>query len=178
MVTFRSNNNNRRPPFRSNNNRRPPFRSNNDGSKFSNNDNFQRKVPGRNNHNASKLIEKYNEMAREALANEDRVLSENYFQHADHFTRVQNEQESIRRSRINVSPVEPVNPIKTEVVPVNPIKTEVVPVNPIKTEVEPEKKIVKSDKIEEVKKIISESQNKKVTKTHEKKTVEKKSAAS
>ena len=49
MVTFRSNNsnNNRRPPFRSNNNRRPPFRSNNEGSKFSNNDNFQRKVPGR-----------------------------------------------------------------------------------------------------------------------------------
>jgi hypothetical protein len=101
MVTFRNNNNNnRRPPFRSNNNRRPPFRSNNEGSKFSNNDNFQRKVPGRNNHNASKLIEKYNEMAREALANEDRVLSENYFQHADHFTRVQNEQESHRIARI------------------------------------------------------------------------------
>ena len=69
MVTFRSNNsnNNRRPPFRSNNNRRPPFRSNNEGSNFSNKDNFRRKVPGRNNHNASKLIEKYNEMAREAL---------------------------------------------------------------------------------------------------------------
>ena len=44
MVTFR-NNNNRRPPFRSNNNRRTQFRSNNEGSKFSNNDNFQRKVP-------------------------------------------------------------------------------------------------------------------------------------
>ena len=40
-------------------------------------------------------------MAREALANEDRVLSENYFQHADHFTRVQNEQESIRMARVN-----------------------------------------------------------------------------
>ena len=98
MVTFRNNNNNnnnnnnRRPPFRNNNNRRPPFRSNNEGSKFSNNNNtFQRKVPSRNNHNASKLIEKYTEMAREALAQEDRVLSENYLQHADHFTRVQNE---------------------------------------------------------------------------------------
>ena len=113
MVTFRSNNN-RRPPFRSNNNRRPPFRSNNEGSKFSNNDNFQRKVPGRNNHNASKLIEKYNEMAREALANEDRVLSENYFQHADHFTRVQNEQESIRMSRVNSPTTDSVNSIKTE----------------------------------------------------------------
>ena len=113
MVTFRSNNN-RRPPFRSNNNRRPPFRNNNEGSKFSNNDNFQRKVPGRNNHNASKLIEKYSEMAREALANEDRVLSENYFQHADHFTRVQNEQESIRVSRINSAPTETIKHIKTD----------------------------------------------------------------
>ena len=114
MVTFRSNNNNRRPPFRSNNNRRPPFRRNDEGSKFSNNDNFQRKVPGRNNHNASKLIEKYNEMAREALAQEDRVLSENYFQHADHFTRVQNEQESNRIARINSSPIETAKPVQTE----------------------------------------------------------------
>ena len=103
MVTFRSNNsnNNRRPPFRSNNNRRPPFRSNNEGSKFSNTSNFKRSIPGRNNHNAVKLIEKYNEMAREALASEDRVLSENYFQHADHFTRVQNEQENLRMAKVN-----------------------------------------------------------------------------
>ena len=156
MVTFRSNNNNRRPPFRSNNNRRPPFRSNNEGSKFSNNDNFQRKVPGRNNHNASKLIEKYNEMAREALANEDRVLSENYFQHADHFTRVQNEQESIRMARVNSSPVQPVNPIKTEV--------------------EEVKDVVKVVKTEEVIKIIPEPQIKKVVKSTEKKLTEKKSA--
>ena len=102
MVTFRSNNNNnRRPPFRSNNTRRPPFRSNNEGSKFSNNDNFRRSVPGRNNHNAVKLIEKYNDLAREALANEDKILSENYFQHADHFARVLKEQENNRIARIN-----------------------------------------------------------------------------
>ena len=93
MVTFRNNNtNNRRPSFRNNNNRRQSFRRNDEGSKFSNNDNFQRKAPGRNNHNASKLIEKYNDLAREALANEDKILSENYFQHADHFTRISNEQ--------------------------------------------------------------------------------------
>ena len=116
MVTFRSNNNNnnRRPPFRSNTNRRPPFRSSNEGARFSNNDKFQRKVPGRNNHNAVKLIEKYNDLAREALANEDKILSENYFQHADHFTRVQNEQESLRMARVNSSPSETINPIKTE----------------------------------------------------------------
>ena len=109
MVTFRSNNN-RRPPFRSNNNRRPPFRRSEEVSKFSNNSSFKRNVPGRNNHNASKLIEKYNEMAREALANEDRVLSENYFQHADHFTRILNEQESFKREKFaenKISNVEP-----------------------------------------------------------------------
>ena len=93
MVTFR-NNNNRRSSFRrndrnfKNNGERPKFKSN-----FSSNENFQRKVPGRNNHNASKLIEKYNDLAREALANEDKILSENYFQHADHFMRILNEKE-------------------------------------------------------------------------------------
>ena len=102
MVTFRSanNNNNRRSQFRNNNNnRRPSFRGSNEGSKFSNNDNFRRNAPGRNNHNASKLIEKYNDLAREALANEDKILSENYFQHADHFTRVLAEQENNRKTR-------------------------------------------------------------------------------
>ena len=99
MVTFR--NNNRRTSFRSNNNnRRPTFRRNDDNSKFQNS-NFQRKLPSRNNNNAPKLIEKYNDLAREALANEDKILSENYFQHADHFTRVLNEQENNRISKIN-----------------------------------------------------------------------------
>ena len=94
MVTFRNNKNNyKKPSFRSNNNRRPSFRRNEERSNFSNNDNFQRNGLGRNNHNVSKLIEKYNNLAREALANEDKTLSENYFQYADHFTRVQNEQE-------------------------------------------------------------------------------------
>jgi len=116
MVTFRNNNNinNRRPAYRSNNNRRPPFRNNNEGSKFSNNDNFRRSVPGRNNHNAVKLIEKYNELAREALANEDKILSENYFQHADHFTRIQNEQESARIARVNSTSVATDKPIEIE----------------------------------------------------------------
>ena len=126
MVTFRSSNNNnsRRPPFRNNNNRRPPFRSNNEGSKFSNNDNFRRSVPGRNNHNAVKLIEKYNDLAREALANEDKILSENYFQHADHFTRVQNEQESLRMVRANSSLTETKKPVEAETKDEKPLKTE------------------------------------------------------
>ena len=99
MVTFR--NNNRRGGFRRNTR---SFKSNGDnskfGSNFSNNENFKRKAPGRNNHNASKLIEKYNDLAREALSNGDKILSENYLQHADHFTRILNEKESFRREKI------------------------------------------------------------------------------
>jgi hypothetical protein len=110
MVTFR-NNNNRRPAFRNNNNnRRPAFRRNDEGSKFQNSS-FQRKLPSRNNNNAPKLIEKYNDLAREALANEDKILSENYFQHADHFTRVLNEQENNRISKINSVSLEDKNKI-------------------------------------------------------------------
>ena len=100
MVTFRNNNNLRRNNFRRNDR---GFKSNSDRSKFSSNysshDSFQRKVPGRNNHNASKLIEKYNNLAREALSSGDKILSENYFQHADHFTRVLKEQEVNRKSK-------------------------------------------------------------------------------
>jgi hypothetical protein len=102
MVTFRNNNNNRRNNFRRNDR---SFKSNGDrpkfGSNFSNNENFKRKVPGRNNHNAPKLIDKYNDLAREASSNGDKILSENYLQHADHFTRVLNERESIKRERFS-----------------------------------------------------------------------------
>ena len=102
MVTFRNNNNSnsRRNNFRRNDRN---FKTNGDrpkyGSNFSNNENFQRKSPGRNNHNAPKLIEKYNNLAREALSGGDKILSENYFQHADHFTRILNEQEINKKSR-------------------------------------------------------------------------------
>ena len=92
MTTFR---NTRRGRFRGGD--RNFKRNNGDTNKFksdfSTNTNFQRKAPGRNNHNAPKLIEKYNDLAREALANGDKILSENYFQHADHFTRIIEEQE-------------------------------------------------------------------------------------
>ena len=56
------------------------------------NSSFHRSSPGRNNHNASKLIEKYTNLAREALSNGDKMLSENYHQHADHFLRISLEQ--------------------------------------------------------------------------------------
>tara|TARA_B100001057_G_C22163722_1_gene686672 strand:- start:11 stop:451 length:441 start_codon:yes stop_codon:yes gene_type:complete len=115
MVTFRnnSNNNNRRNNFRRNDRN---FKSNGDrqkfGSNFSNGDNFKRKSPGRNNHNAPKLIEKYNDLAREALSNGDKILSENYLQHADHFTRILNERESYKRER-NIEEKSEENRLKT-----------------------------------------------------------------
>tara|TARA_Y100000591_G_C21210377_1_gene395138 strand:- start:98 stop:487 length:390 start_codon:yes stop_codon:yes gene_type:complete len=99
MVTFR-NNNGRRNGFRRNDRN---FKTNGErqkfGSNFTNSENFQRKNPGRNNHNAPKLIEKYNNLAREALSIGDKIMSENYFQHADHFSRILSEQENIRKTR-------------------------------------------------------------------------------
>ena len=98
MRTFRNNNN--RGRFRSNDRN---YKRNGQTSKFSSdyssNSNFQRNLPSRNNHNAPKLIEKYNDLAREALSKGDKILSENYFQHADHFTRILAEKESLKLTR-------------------------------------------------------------------------------
>ena len=107
MVTFKNSNNSRRGRFRHYDRN---FRRNSDNNKFKSDfssiSNFKRKTPGRNNHNASKLIEKYTDLAREALANEDKIMSENYFQHADHFTRILSEQEKNRANKVsNISEV-------------------------------------------------------------------------
>ena len=107
MKTFRNNNS----TFRNNNNRRHNFRRNDRGFQmndseqkfnpdFPSNPNFKRGRPSRNNENASKLTEKYNDLAREALSHDDKILAENYFQHADHFVRVLNEKEINRASKI------------------------------------------------------------------------------
>ena len=98
MRTFR--NNHKRGRYRNNdrnfkrNGENPKFNSN-----FSSDPIFQRKSPGKNNHNAPMLIEKYNDLAREALSKGDKILSENYFQHADHFARVLSEKENVKLSR-------------------------------------------------------------------------------
>ena len=39
------------------------------------------------------MIDKYNDLAREALSSGDKILSENYLQHADHFSRILSMQE-------------------------------------------------------------------------------------
>ena len=89
-------NNNRKNRFKSNNDRGFRKRSLNghkNHNDFSSNSEFKHRNPGRNNQNAAKLIEKYNNLAREALSSGDKILSENYLQHADHFSRILSLQE-------------------------------------------------------------------------------------
>ena len=95
-----SRNNHKRGRYRNNDRN---FKRNGENPKlnsdFSSDSIFQRKAPVKNNHNAPKLIEKYNDLAREALSQGDKILSENYFQHADHFARVLSEKENAKLSR-------------------------------------------------------------------------------
>ena len=97
MRQFR--NNNKRSRFRSNGDKN--FKRNGQNNSFMEGQNFQRKSPGRNNQNANKLIEKYSDLAREALSNGDKILSENYFQHADHFLRILNDKDKNFTKDIN-----------------------------------------------------------------------------
>ena len=92
-------NNHRRSRYKSNGDR--SFRKRNgNGHKingeFNNNLEFKRRNPGRNNQNASKLIDKYNDLAKEAISNGDKILSENYLQHADHFARILHNRELVK----------------------------------------------------------------------------------
>ena len=96
-------NNNRRGRFKQNGER--GFRRNGNGHKpngdFSSGSTFKRRHPGKNNQNAAKLVEKYNDLAREALSNGDKILSENYLQHSEHFSRILISQENLRNQREN-----------------------------------------------------------------------------
>ena len=83
--------NNRKNRFKSNSDRNFRKRTINgikNQNDFNSSSDFKHRNPGRNNQNAAKLIDKYNNLAREALSSGDKVLSENYLQHADHFSRV------------------------------------------------------------------------------------------
>ena len=95
--------NQKRNRFRSNNDRN--FRKRNgNGHKINgefNNIDFKRKNPGRNNQNAARLIDKYNDLAREALSNGDKILSEDYLQHADHFARILSMKEMAKEANSN-----------------------------------------------------------------------------
>ena len=83
-------------------NRRPrSFRHRPNGRHFGrrSNDNKDRLISGvfsngRNKNNfkqhqsAEKLLERYKVLAKEALSSGDKILSENYLQHVDHFNRI------------------------------------------------------------------------------------------
>ncbi len=90
--------------------RRNRFRNNDRGFKRNNSQDMrnigsgsslsghQRKPFGRNGHNAEKLLEKYNNLAKEASSNGDKILSESYYQYADHFLRVIEHKNSIQNN--------------------------------------------------------------------------------
>ena len=84
-------NSNRKGRFKSNGDRNYRKRSSN-GHKshgdLNSTSEFRYRNAGRNNQNAAKLVDKYNNLAREALSSGDKILSENYLQHADHFSRI------------------------------------------------------------------------------------------
>ena len=89
-------NNNRKNRFKPNGERNFRKRSSNglkNHTEFNSSSDFRHRNPGRNNQNAAKLVDKYNNLAREALSSGDKILSENYLQHADHFSRILSSQE-------------------------------------------------------------------------------------
>ena len=115
MINYK--NNHRRGRYKPNGDR--SFRKRNgNGHKvsgdFNNGSEFKRRHPGKNNQNAAKLVEKYNDLAREALSNGDKILSENYLQHSEHFSRILISQENSRIHNSNESDVDVNNRIKVE----------------------------------------------------------------
>ncbi len=97
-------NSNRKGRFKSNGDRNYRKRTSN-GHKshgdLNSTSEFRYRNAGRNNQNAAKLVDKYNNLAREALSSGDKILSENYLQHADHFSRILSIQEINKLSNEN-----------------------------------------------------------------------------
>ncbi len=109
-------NNNRRGRFKPSGDR--GFRRNGNGHKpngdFGNGSSFKRRFPGKNNQNAAKLVEKYNDLAREAQSNGDKILSENYLQHSEHFSRILISQENSKNNLGNSSDSDTKNQVNVE----------------------------------------------------------------
>ena len=111
-------NNYRRSRFKSNGDRNFRKRNGNGhktNGEFNNSLDFKRKNPGRNNQNASKLVDKYNDLAKEAISNGDKILSENYLQHADHFSRILSSRELEKELAISTSSEEKKNSENKEI---------------------------------------------------------------
>ncbi len=106
MNNYRNNNRkNRFKPNGERNFRKRSINGHKNHGEFNPNSDFKHRNPGRNNQNAAKLVDKYNNLAREALSSGDKILSENYLQHADHFSRVLNLQE-INKSQLENNVIE------------------------------------------------------------------------
>jgi hypothetical protein len=94
-------NNNRRRNFRPRTQkngfrrRTGPLNSNNNG-----NMNFNRNGSMNNIHNVEKTMQKYHQLAKDALSNGDPILAQNYLQHADHYLRRYNELNDRRENSV------------------------------------------------------------------------------
>ena len=104
MNNYRNNRKNRFKSSGDRSFRKRPLNGHKNQNDFNNHSEFRHRNPGRNNQNAGKLIDKYNNLAREALSSGDKILSENYLQHADHFSRILSLQE-LSKSEISTNNV-------------------------------------------------------------------------
>ena len=105
MRNFRNN----RRRFRSNSFDRNTKINSNDHNinvSFGNISDIRRRNYPRNNFNTSKLVQKYSDLAREALSSGDKILYENYLQHAEHFIRLSESFSDTSNSKDNSSKIE------------------------------------------------------------------------
>ena len=58
--------------------------------------NSQRNSTSKNPYNLEKIIEKYKNLAKEALSVGDKILHESYLQHSDHFSRILSEVNTLK----------------------------------------------------------------------------------
>ena len=85
--------------FRPRSNRHYPRRRSNAGIKSNNGVyqlNSQRNSTSKNPYNLEKIIEKYKNLAKEALSGGDKILHESYLQHLDHFSRILSEVNTLK----------------------------------------------------------------------------------
>ena len=57
---------------------------------------FSRNSTSKNPYNLEKIIEKYKNLAKEALSGGDKILHESYLQHSDHFSRILSEVNTLK----------------------------------------------------------------------------------
>jgi len=87
--------------------RRPSNGMKNNGIIHQNNihrNGLSRNLVNKNPHNLERLIEKYKNLAKEALSNGDKILHENYLQHSDHYSRILMEVNQKNQSSENSKP--------------------------------------------------------------------------